>query len=445
MIRNILYTCLAMAALHCMPSRAAESDSLRMEWTDSTKLALDFMLTPGDVEVKTNYRLIMTPRIVGENGDTLSLPDVEFAGAEARRYFDRLRFFNNIPTTRTVYTPKDTVRYSYTADVTPWMRRGNVRIIVDREFEDCCDVTDLSPLVLGTTRCFVPKPVLVVPKLSVAEEIAEREPVMRPIGEYRPYTRDIPLRKMKGALYVHFPLDKTILREDFRDNKETLSKILDMMRRVKADTTSSIVKVVIIGLASPEGPLANNERLGKGRAEALKNYLVERIDMPDSTYEVINGGEAWADLRDVVSESDLEAKQKVLDIIDNTPDLNRREALIRKVDGGKVYRYLRQNVFADQRNSGYIQVYYEAIPDTAARIINEAIKCISDGRYKEAIGKIENLNDNRKWNTLGVALYFAGRKQEALDCFREAVKCGNEGAQQNLEELEKAVSASGNN
>ena len=79
-----------MAALHCMPSRAAEADSLRMEWTDSTKLALDFMLTPGDVEVKTNYRLIMTPRIVGENGDTLSLPDVEFAGAEARRYFDRL-------------------------------------------------------------------------------------------------------------------------------------------------------------------------------------------------------------------------------------------------------------------------------------------------------------------------------------------------------------------
>ena len=68
MIRNILYTCLAMAALHCLPSRAAESDSLRMEWTDSTKLALDFMLTPGDVKVKTNYRLIMTPRIVGENG-----------------------------------------------------------------------------------------------------------------------------------------------------------------------------------------------------------------------------------------------------------------------------------------------------------------------------------------------------------------------------------------
>lgn len=56
-------------------------------------------------------------------------------------------------------------------------------------------------------------------------------------------------------------------------------------------------------------------------------------DMPDGVYEVVGAGEAWADLRDVIAESDLDERQELLQIIDNTPDENLREQRIRKLNG----------------------------------------------------------------------------------------------------------------
>ena len=339
-----------------------------LSWQDSTQLKVAFSVAAGDVEITSDDRLILTPRLTTKAGDTLTLPPVELAGID-----------------------------------------------------------------LGATRWFTPKPKAVMPVLSVAEQIAVREPVLKPISEYKPYTRDIPLRKMKDALYVHFPVGKWDLREDFRDNEATLARIVDMMRRVKDDKTSSIVKGVIVGLASIEGSVAFNEHLAGRRAEVLKDYLDARVDMPDDVYEVVGAGEAWADLRDVIAESDLDERQELLQIIDNTPDENLREQRIRKLNGGRPYQYLKQSVFADQRNSGYIRAYYEAVPDKGAEAINRAVALVREGRDAEAVTLLEPLADERKWNTLGVAYFKTGHRAEAVECFERAVKAGDSEAAGNLE------------
>ena len=365
-------------------------------------------------------------------GDTLTLPPVELAGKRNRRYFDRraaLRGEERVA----VAAAADTLYYNKVVGVEPWMRASALSLTMDCEFENCCDVRPLAALDLGATRWFTPKPKAVMPVLSVAEQIAVREPVLKPISEYKPYTRDIPLRKMKDALYVHFPVGKWDLREDFRDNEATLARIVDMMRRVKDDKTSSIVKVVIVGLASIEGSVAFNEHLAGRRAEVLKDYLDARVDMPDDVYEVVGAGEAWADLRDVIAESDLDERQELLQIIDNTPDENLREQRIRKLNGGRPYQYLKQSVFADQRNSGYIRAYYEAVPDKGAEAINRAVALVREGRDAEAVTLLEPLADERKWNTLGVAYFKTGHRAEAVECFERAVKAGDSEAAGNLE------------
>ena len=354
------------------------------------------------------------------------------ASCGARRYFDRraaLRGEERVA----VAAAADTLYYNKVVGVEPWMRASALSLTVDCEFENCCDVRPLAALDLGATRWFTPKPKAVMPVLSVAEQIAVREPVLKPISEYKPYTRDIPLRKMKDALYVHFPVGKWDLREDFRDNEATLARIVDMMRRVKDDKTSSIVKVVIVGLASIEGSVAFNEHLAGRRAEVLKDYLDARVDMPDDVYEVVGAGEAWADLRDVIAESDLDERQELLQIIDNTPDENLREQRIRKLNGGRPYQYLKQSVFADQRNSGYIRAYYEAVPDKGAEAINRAVALVREGRDAEAVTLLEPLADERKWNTLGVAYFKTGHRAEAVECFERAVKAGDSEAAGNLE------------
>ena len=138
-------------------------------------------------------------------------------------------------------------------------------------------------------------------------------------------------------------------------------------------------------------------------------------------------------MRDVISESDLDERQELLQIIDNTPDENLREQRIRKLNGGRPYQYLKQSVFADQRNSGYIRAYYEAVPDKGAEAINRAVALVREGRDAEAVTLLEPLADERKWNTLGVAYFKTGHRAEAVECFERAVKAGDSEAAGNLE------------
>lgn len=416
-------------------------DSLQMEWVDSTRLRVDFALSVGKIRLTTDDRLFVMPKLisVSDSSKVYDLPTVEFAGKRNRKYFDRQAVLEHQQRTG-IYAVSDTVRFSQVIEVEPWMRNADLCLELRRDFEDCCCLTQLPTQVLGQTRYMRPTFNPVVPWISVAEKIAVREPVLVPMSEYKPFNPNVPLRKMKDALFVHFKVSKWDLLPEFRNNAETLGRILDMVKRIEADTLSSVARIRIIGLASPEGPLAFNNKLSRNRARVLKEYLVNHgVSLPDSTYELVAGGEAWADLRDVIAESDLPDRDELLRIVDETKDPNRREALIRKHNGGKSFEYLRQHVFADQRNSGYIQVYYEAVPDIAARKINRANELIAAGKSDEAVDLLLPVNDDRKWNTLGSALYLNGKKREALDCFRKAVKAGNEGARRNLEDLERVL------
>lgn len=103
----------------------------------------------------------------------------------------------------------------------------------------------------------------------------------------------------------------------------TLGRIVDILRQIYADDRSDVGKILIVGFASPEGPLGRNTRLAGARAEVLKEYVNSYLELPDSLYEVANGGEAWGELRDRVEESTFDCRDKMLDIIDHTADLGR--------------------------------------------------------------------------------------------------------------------------
>lgn len=436
MNKKYLWSALLGATLSVIPA-GAQAQDYSLSWQDSTRLTVSMPLTAQGVKLSTNHRLIVRPFLCSAGGQELELPALEFSGKQSKKYYDRKAVLDKTER-NAVYAPEDTAYYRHTVDVEPWMRRGDLTLVLRREVEDCCDLTPLESLDVAQTRYVAPRFEPVMPHISVAEQIAVREPVLVPMSEYQPYNPDIPLRRMKDALYVHFPVGKSDLRADFRQNRETLSRILDMVKRIEADTLSSVKKIRIVGLASPEGSYPLNVRLSRNRAQVLKDYLVQQgVKLADDTYELIAAGEAWADLRDVLLESDLEGKDELLKIIDETPDVNRREELLRRHNGGKSFRYLNQSVFVDQRNSGYIQVYYEAVPDKAAETINRAAALIREGKSREAVSLLKPLNDSRKWNTLGAALYHSGEKAEALEAFRKAAENNNPGAEENLKALEK--------
>ena len=310
------------------------------------------------------------------------------------------------------------------------------------------------PVSVDTDTIVVPpfEPVLaVVPEFGgVADSLMKTHPVLQHKSQYRPYDETRILRKEEGALYVHFPLDKYDLRRDFRDNAPVLDQIVEITRLIMADSTSSVSCIQVIGLASIEGRLPHNQDLSRNRAIALQNYIQQHVTVPDNLFETIAGGEAWTEFRDQIND-ELSTKYKVqstkgeptkedlealLRIIDTEKDLDKREQQIRRMNGGRTYAYLKEHLLADQRNSGYIRIYWDHVPDVKAQLINQASQLVQQEKYQEALRLLQDVkSDPRSYNTLAVALYQTGNHAEALRYFRLAAAAGNAQAQKNLEQL----------
>lgn len=441
--KGLLLAALCTAPLSSMlANQAAVVDDARIEWFGSERLKVSFPVCVGDVKLSTNDRVVVKPVLRSAEGEEMALPMLEFAGKQNKKYFDRKAALDKTERLA-VYAPDDTVDYVQEIAVEPWMRRSELTVVMLRDFEDCCTVTPIAPVTVAQTKYVEPvKPTFdpVIPHISVAEVLAKSNPIMIPMDKYEPYNPNVPLRKMKNALFVHFHVNKANIDTTYRENKATLHRILDLIAQVNADTLSEVKKVRIIGLASPEGPVKFNQKLSEKRALALKDYLFDSgAELDEDAIELIAGGEAWADLLDVIEESDLEGKDELIESLRNAEDPNNREVLLRRHNRGKSYRYLVQSVFADQRNSGYIQVYYDAVVDTAANTINKAVSLLQQGKAAEAAALLEPLKDNRKWNAYGSALYMLDRKPEALEAFKKGVECKNEGAEENLKAIQATM------
>jgi outer membrane protein OmpA-like peptidoglycan-associated protein len=191
-----------------------------------------------------------------------------------------------------------------------------------------------------------PTPEPVIEEPVVAEKKVEPAPVA-------PRDRD--------TLYVHFPWSKSVLSEDFRENRETLQRIIDVTRESASNGNMTIKKIQIVGLASVEGNTAYNEQLAHNRALALKEYVQQRVNLPDEKFEIVGGGEAWEWFRKQLVENvdqrpDL---KRAIEIIDTAPNVNNRKWRLHVMNHGQTWEYIRRHILKNQRNSGYIIVYYE--------------------------------------------------------------------------------------
>ena len=134
----------------------------------------------------------------------------------------------------------------------------------------------------------------------------------------------------------------------------------------------------------------------------------------------------------------LAGLKQAIDIIDNEPDLTRREQRLRQLDGGRPFDYIKKNFLGDQRNSGYLRIYFDYVPDTAAATINKATQLIQQEKFAEALPMLRSVQqDPRSWNALAVALWETGEKDVALNFFRLASQQGNADARENLRKLQK--------
>ena len=280
------------------------------------------------------------------------------------------------------------------------------------------------------------------------DRVSKEDSWVMPIGKYRPL--DYLTRPgIDSIQFVRFPVDSWELNTSDASNARVLDRLAGAINRIKEDESTDELLISIVGLASIEGPQEHNDTLALRRAKVVADYLNRETGVSRRFFETIGKGEAW-DWFKAQLEDQPEGREELLAILYNEPDPDRREALIRA--NPALYRDVRDNFLADQRNSGYIRIYYGNAPDAVTdRFNNDVIPLLKAKRYREAVKKMEQspemteraLQDAEAANAYGIALYFtaldsgdANLEKQAIQMLQTAARGGSSAAADNLEGIQ---------
>jgi hypothetical protein len=195
------------------------------------------------------------------------------------------------------------------------------------------------------------------PKVDQMQRLRNR--LLRDAEEYEPYTTDMALSADPRNVFLFFDVNVTKMDRSFIQNDMLMDSIMNILGSVKEDPTIRIAHIQIVGFASFDGKQAYNVRLAGERARTIKEYMQSVYALPDSVFAVCNGGESWAELAYQLNKVTFDGKDEVLAIIQYEADLDKREKLIKQLDGGDTYRYMRDELKHILRNLGCITIYIE--------------------------------------------------------------------------------------
>lgn len=169
--------------------------------------------------------------------------------------------------------------------------------------------------------------------------------------------------------YITFRVGNIVVDENFDGNDQRLSHIINHLHTVFADSTLTVTSVEFTGMASPEGPMDNNFRLSRQRMEVLSRYVRSRVTIPDSLVSYSDMRVSWEYLDSLVVNSDMEYRNEVSHIINNTPIyifkndviVDGRKKQLMEVNYGRTWHEMDRRFFQSMRNASAIVITYKRV------------------------------------------------------------------------------------
>lgn len=370
---------------------------------DGSRLNLDFTIDCGHMPSKSYISTRLQPMIKC-GSDSLLLNSVTVAGRT--RYLQAKREGELVTNdNRTVRAGKEKViDYQTSVAWQPWMENADIELIVENL--GCCQ-SRKTIAERGLAR------------LNMGDRTFDA-----PLEYITPVEERVKTRQARGEAYIDFRVNKTDILPDYRNNPVELRKIRATIDSVKNDTDTKITTLRICGYASPEGSYANNERLAQGRTNALADYVKSLYSFPSNLMQTSWVAEDWAGLRRYVSESQMSAKDRMLEIIDGplSPDEKDRKL---KADFPVDYAYMLENWYPALRHSDYAVEYTVRSYSDPAEIARVMKKQPSKLSLREFFILAETLDP---------------KSQEYADVFDTAVRMYPDDAVANLNAANTAIS-----
>ncbi len=320
-------------------------DSLRME-RNGEYMDVRMAVQLDSLDVEANRAVLITP-CLRRGADSLELRSIGVYGRQRYYYYVRNGESMLTGSQELTYRSKDKpdrVDYQDLVAYEPWM--NGATLMLRRQDYGCC----------GS---------ILAEQWNELNRYREALAFMPAFVYVQPRVETVKTRSLEKSAYVDFPVSRTDIRPDYRNNRTELDKILATIDSVKADADITLSALSIKGFASPEGSYANNERLAKGRTEALRRYVAGLYQFPDTFIRTSYEPENWEGLRAFVAKSSLEHREDILRLIDDTslrPDPKEQKL---RASYPEDYAYLLRVCYPALRRSDYrIEYVIRSYTDT---------------------------------------------------------------------------------
>lgn len=183
-----------------------------------------------------------------------------------------------------------------------------------------------------------------------------------PLRWVKPVIRRLPkVQEGRGVAALQFVINRSDINSKLGNNLAELEKMENKLRPILEDSLATIQTLYIVGMASADGSLLFNTRLAYQRAEAAKQWLIDRMAIAPEVAERI-----MADVRPEGWESVLEAMQKADDkyadaveaVLERYPseknDDDVQERVIRRLP---CWNHIRDNYLQRDRKVEYLYTY----------------------------------------------------------------------------------------
>ena len=329
----------------------------RMERVDSC-LVVDMNLNLREVKLAPDCTVYLIPRLFSGR-DSLDLPPVMLNGPQSDLMYRRRKALGKFiePTPYEPYTvlregdhPLPVINYRMDdIPYEPWMEQADITILYKSYNSDSrlvpirAELERIPPVVIVKTDTLIIRDTIRIEKevdrpvyVRAAAPVVEKK--KETVIEHAGYRADI-----------YFPVGGMKILPEHDLNKEAWHTFVSEIDSLRAATGNTVLGITVIGYSSPEGSYQSNDVIAKRRALALKSFLETKYNSAVVEIRTEWVAEDWDRLAEMVHASEMEDKDKVLDIIDNVDIFKGRENRIKALSGGKTWAYMLKEYFPKLR------------------------------------------------------------------------------------------------
>ncbi len=166
-------------------------------------------------------------------------------------------------------------------------------------------------------------------------------------------------QSVSDSVKVYFNISQWQYDPALGDNAASMDDFIESVRI--ANETHNLDSVIIRSYSSPDGPDRFNQRLAVKRGKTIAGLIADRTGINHDLISTIPNGVSWVELRRLVADTpDVPSREKILDIIDNTPIwvfdtkgriIDGRKKQLMELRGGRPYNWMLKHLFPKLRSA----------------------------------------------------------------------------------------------